>query len=76
MRSNRPCPVRYVLLCSFAREGGACGEAGLDFGRVYPLPWRGQDNPLHPEPVWQEFSGSASLWEESTRSHTHPCCLS
>lgn len=61
-----PHPSRpYVLLCSFALEGGACREARLDCGRVYPLPWRGQDNPLYPEPVWQEFSGSASLWEES-----------
>lgn len=62
----RPCPVRDVLLCSFALEGGAYSrEARLDFGRVYPLPWRGQDNPLHPESMWQEFSESASLWEES-----------
>lgn len=30
----RPCPVRDVLLCSFALEGGAYSrEARLDFGR-------------------------------------------
>lgn len=68
----RPCPVRYVLLCSFPLEGGACREARLDFGRLYPLPWRGQDNPLHPESMWQEFSECQPVGEEHWL--THPCC--
>lgn len=40
-------------------------EERLDFGRVCPLPWRGQDRtPFTQNLMWQEFSESAKLWAE------------